>query len=90
MRLVVKTAGDQDVEPCIASLARRQHKILSRDSPKLRAYKNTGPLRIVQSVATLEVVTLRANVNAGPRNQSRECNFVLFVRLLNAGRFKIV
>ena len=80
MRVVVKGAGDEHVEVCIAAFASSFDKIRARNGTELRTDEDAG----ASFGFAFEIPSFGANVIAGPRSERCECDLVFLVSLLNA------
>lgn len=86
VRFVVESAGDQHIEVGIARFPRRGNEIGPRDGAELRSDENGGALLGF----AFEVTAFGADEIARPRCERRECDLVVFVRLLYAGRLEVL
>src|ERR1700730_925314 len=86
VRLIIESAGDENIEIRVARLAGGKHQVLMLDSAKLRADENRGALFCV----AFPVAAIRANQIARPQCQRGEGDLVLLVRLLDASGFKVL
>ena len=86
---VVEGAGDQDVKIGVCSLAGGLHEIGTGDGAELRADKDGGALLGAGVGIALDVDSFGADEVTWPGFDPRERDPVVFVRLLNTGRFKV-
>ena len=86
VRLVVEGAGDEDVEAGVAGLARGLDEIRPLHCSKLWADEDGGPLFDVP----FAIASFRAHHLARPRRERLEGDPVFLVRLLDAGRVKVL
>ena len=80
--VVVKPAGDQYIEVCIAGLARGGNKIGARDCSEFRSDGNRGEFLRAELGVRFAIAALSANKIAGPRSERCEGDLVILVCLL--------